>query len=363
MDVQTLPFDPYQRYRLVADLVGKLRTPGQTLQVLDVGGRTALLREFLPDDGVQLVDLEVSEERGLVLGDGSRLPFAAGAFDVVAAFDTLEHVPVDRREPFVAECLRVSRRWVFLAGPYKAPEVEEAESLLRGFLKQKLALEHRYLNEHHQHGLPDRGVVEAQMSAAGWRVASFGHGNLGRWLALMCMEMYMDDDPLLRPTAARFFRFYNRLLYPSDWAPPVYRHVVSATRGDGALPNVEGLLAPPVAPAGSLENIHDLALELLAFDREKDAWRPELARLEGIIREQQQNVEAHAEERLKILALLEETRGAARHAEQEFESARIEIERLVEKIRTRDQQIGALDAELRDRWKSVKRALSPPKRR
>ena len=90
-DVLDLPFDQYQRYRLVMDLLDEVRGDARTLRILDVGGRTALLRSFLPDDEVVLVDVEASDEPGLVLGDGSALPFADGAFDAVLAFDTLEH--------------------------------------------------------------------------------------------------------------------------------------------------------------------------------------------------------------------------------------------------------------------------------
>jgi hypothetical protein len=82
-DVQTLPFDQYQRYRLVADLLGELRGDGPSLEVLDVGGRTALLRSFLTTDRITLVDVEESEEQGLILGDGARQPYQDGAFDVV----------------------------------------------------------------------------------------------------------------------------------------------------------------------------------------------------------------------------------------------------------------------------------------
>ena len=53
-DPLELPFDVYQRYRLVADLLARLRAaaarrdgdPKRRLRVLDVGGRTAVLRGF-----------------------------------------------------------------------------------------------------------------------------------------------------------------------------------------------------------------------------------------------------------------------------------------------------------------------------
>ncbi|MEM8711260.1 MAG: class I SAM-dependent methyltransferase, partial [Planctomycetota bacterium] len=116
--VLDLPFDQYQRYQLVAALLASVRRDGETFHILDVGGRTALLRQFLPGDRIDLVDVDPSDVEGLILGSGAQLPFKDDAFDVVAAFDTLEHVPPDLRGAFVSECARVSRRYVMLAGPY-----------------------------------------------------------------------------------------------------------------------------------------------------------------------------------------------------------------------------------------------------
>ena len=49
IDVLSLPFDQYQRYRLTADILGEIRACASgPLRVLDVGGRTAILRAFLP---------------------------------------------------------------------------------------------------------------------------------------------------------------------------------------------------------------------------------------------------------------------------------------------------------------------------
>ena len=85
IDLLALPFDQYQRYRLVADLVDRVRIDDRPFRILDVGGRTALLRAFLPNDDVALVDVDPSDAEGLVLGDGSKLPYQDGAFEVVAA--------------------------------------------------------------------------------------------------------------------------------------------------------------------------------------------------------------------------------------------------------------------------------------
>ncbi|TAJ21052.1 MAG: SAM-dependent methyltransferase, partial [Planctomycetota bacterium] len=201
-----LPFDQYQRYRLVADIVGRLRPRRARLSILDVGGRTGLLRQFLPAARVTAVDLEpCAGTPRLVLGSGAELPFADQSFDLVCAFDTLEHVPPRLRARFVRECARVSRAWVVLAGPYDSPRVRSAEALLTRFLKEKLALDHRYLAEHADHGLPRRALVEEQLRRAGAKTAALGHANLERWLALMCVSMYLDADPALRGFAPSLY--------------------------------------------------------------------------------------------------------------------------------------------------------------
>lgn len=292
-DLLALPFDQYQRYKLVADVLRDVREPGERLTILDVGGRTALLRAFLPDDRVELVDVDPSDAKGLVLGDGSRLPFRSKSFDAVCAFDTLEHVPVPLRDAFVRSCARVAKRWVVLAGPYQAPAVEDAEKLLQSFLRDKLGIEHRYLEEHRHHGLPDRAQTEALLAEAGARVASVGHGGIERWLALMCAAMYLDHEAALRPLAARIFRFYNGLLHDSDRAEPVYRHAIVAGFDAARLPRFDAQRPPPAAPSGVLERFREVLAELVSFDRARDAWRDERAKLWNVVATLEKDLEGH----------------------------------------------------------------------
>lgn len=292
-DTTRMPFDQYQRYRLVADVLNQVRPDGEILDVLDVGGRTALLRRFLPDDRVELVDVEESDVDGLVIGSGARLPFQDGAFDAVVCFDTLEHVPPNLREAFVDECARVARRWVVIAGPYHTEEVARSEELLQSFLTEKLGEKHRYLEEHRDHGLPDRKTTETQLRAAGARVRSIGHARLDRWLGLMCLSLYMDRDPALRGIASGFHQFYNEALYASDHSKSVYRHAVVAAFGKAALPKAEDLLGPAIAPKDSLKPFDHLVRELLAFDSERDVVRAEWDRLELVNRGLEKDVAEH----------------------------------------------------------------------
>lgn len=273
-DVISMRFDQYQRYRLVADLLESLREGEAPLRVLDVGGRTALLRRFMKDE-VVLVDMEPSDAEGLILGSGSQLPFQDRSFDAVAAFDTLEHVPPEHRDAFVAECVRVTRRHVVLAGPYSAPKVVEAEALLQRFMTEKLGRKHRYLDEHIDYGLPVREATEARMRELGGEVVSIGHANLERWLVCQCVAFYMDYDESLKGLQEAFSTFYNRELYASDHAEPVYRHLVVGAFHGAPLPRAEELLSPPVAPAGTIGAFTELATELMAFDQGREAWHAE----------------------------------------------------------------------------------------
>src|SRR5581483_8493228 len=100
-DLTALPFDQYQRYRILKDAIDALRWQPR-LSVLDVGGSPGTLKAFLPDDWVVVAD--VADQGGLDLyASGLALPFADRAFDVVTACDTLEHVPAAERPAFLAQ--------------------------------------------------------------------------------------------------------------------------------------------------------------------------------------------------------------------------------------------------------------------
>jgi DNA repair exonuclease SbcCD ATPase subunit len=354
-----LPFDQFQRYQLVSEIIEELRPPGTMLRILDVGGRTGLLRSFLPRDRVELVDVEPSYERGLVLGDGCALPFRDRAVDVVCGFDTLEHVPPAQRQAFVRECARVARTHVILAGPYHTARVEQAEQLLARFLREKLAYHHRYLEEHRANGLPDRAEVEAELSARGAQVAALGHGNLERWLTMMCLALYMDLDPALRGLAKRFHAFYNAQVFDRDREEPVYRHAVVAAFGGARLPRMTVVPeARPEALQGEAQVLLGrFATELAAFDREREAWAVERARHRQVAADLEQDLSGHKH----TLAEVEADRGAKTKvvAELELTCARLEQD-LEQEIEERGREAGeaqevrrTLEADLAEHKKTL----------
>ena len=358
-DVLDLPFDQYQRYELVRALLESVRAPGETFQVLDVGGRTALLREFLPKDRVELVDVDPSDVDGLVLGSGAQLPFQSDSVDVVAAFDTLEHVPPALRDAFVAECARVARRYVILAGPYDSPRVAEAEEILLAFLRDRLDWTHRYLEEHRINGLPDAGATRAVLEAAGAKVEMLGHGALDRWLLLMCLELYAEHEPMLRELAGRAYRLYNEHLFRSDHGDDVYRHAVVAVFGDGPAPHLRDALdAPGSAPAGATEVFRELGQELMRYDALRDSYAPEMERLHGVVAALETDRDEHA----KSLAVqghdLVETRKTLETVEHDLGETRLVRDTLQADLEESRVTIAALRAEAEREKAEVKKILA-----
>lgn len=339
-----LPFDQFQRYELVRVLVEDVRRDGETLRILDVGGRTALLREFLPDDRVELVDVVPSDAEGLVLGSGAELPFQDDSFDVVCGFDTLEHVPPPLRRAFVSECARVANRYVMLAGPYDAPRVAEAEQILLDFLKVRLEWEHRYLAEHRENGLPDMDETRSVLEEAGARVEAFGHGALDRWLALMSLELYVEHEHLLRHFAKRVYRFYNEHVFRTDHGPEVYRHAVVAAFGDAPMPSLDSALDPPgSAPAEATGTFADLSREILRYDALRDTYQPEMERLHGVVERAEKNLAGHRETLADVESDLAGHRETVAALRAELESERAATQSMAA---AKDEQIGGLTADL-----------------
>jgi len=359
--VLDLPFDQYQRYRLVADLVRSLGT--ERLKILDVGGRTALLRRFLPEHDVTLVDVRPSDEAGLVLGDGSALPFADGSFDLVCGFDTLEHVPEDRRASFVDECTRVATRWIALSGPYADPDVEEAEALVRGVLSG-MGVRNVHLEEHARHGLPDRQRTEARLRESGAELATFAHGNLSLWLPAISIGFYMDVEPTLRDAARDVHRFINRELYASDHGGHPYRHVVFAARAGAPLPAETGLAAPArsgVSPTRRLiEHVATLGLversratwsaEREQWQRDLELWRSERDELAVENDELRADLDGHRSSLTVVSSDLEAHRRELASARRERDEALVVTERVLRELAefrsVRDEERTTLESEL-----------------
>ncbi|MGD8792226.1 MAG: glycosyltransferase [Anaerolineae bacterium] len=248
IDPLTLPFDQYQRYTAVAQVAEKLGhhlgRPG--LRVLDVGGffRTRRgvgilpLTHFLPRDRVLAVDLVAEAPAGAgagagyLLASGLALPFADGAFDLVASCDTLEHVPAAGRRAFVDELLRVAAHCLVLAAPFDQDATAEAERILYEYSSAQ-GMHNRQLEEHMARGLPSASALRAQIAERGLAAIEFPDGYLPHWLAMMLIK-HTPGQSLEFHLALD--RFYNRHFSPHDRREPAYRRTfIIARQGDESL--------------------------------------------------------------------------------------------------------------------------------
>ncbi len=158
-----LPYDLFERHFVVGRWIADHSARKPNVRVLDVGGRMGLLSQFA-SCAVFSANVDGS---GDVLYDGTRLPFADEAFDIVVAIDTLEHIPRERRLSFVQECLRVSNSAVILAAPFGSPGHAETEARLNALFTQSTGKLHPYLSEHVLYGLPDMEEIRQMVERSG----------------------------------------------------------------------------------------------------------------------------------------------------------------------------------------------------
>jgi GT2 family glycosyltransferase len=189
---ESLPFDLYERYLLTRRLLQRL-WPGsrEPVRILDVGGHSSPLKHLLPNERVVLTDIKPPgtlvpmqlRYDAYVQADATKLPFDDGAFDVVTAHDTLEHIPPPVRAAFLDELVRVSADYLIVNGPVYDPETVRAERVLAR-LQRSLALEENvYLSEHLELGLPARSLIEEALNRHRVPWVVLPNGDLRLWLA------------------------------------------------------------------------------------------------------------------------------------------------------------------------------------
>ncbi len=229
-----LPFDQYQRYNLVREIVGVIRSHAQPerLRLLDVGGyfRTRNGEEilpltfFCPGDEITVVDLNYTPHPHFVQADGRALPFLPSSFDVVVACDTLEHVTPDSREQFVKEMLSASRWFILIAGPFARQDVMLAEAIVLQYT-WLLGLDHPPLRDHRRKGLPKAEELRSLLKAQGVSFFEFPSGYLLDWLLLMMLKQNLLPLPGSEDLHRLFDRFQNLNFCDTDARTPAYRRV------------------------------------------------------------------------------------------------------------------------------------------
>lgn len=235
-----LPFDIYQRYRVIADLVeacsARFGTEGAGL--LDVGGYPGHLAAFLPDRQVTFCDLIEGEidHSPYVRGSASALPFPDNAFPVVSCCDVLEHVPPEGRRGVLDELFRVASQAVVVAGPYDDPGVAEAEKIVADYYQSLWHVEHPWLAEHLELGLPAAEEVIGWAAERDLPAVSLPNGYLHHWTLMMFVNHLTLSLPGFPEMYRHFNKYYNLYFFPESNREPSYRRVIYIQKASGDLP-------------------------------------------------------------------------------------------------------------------------------
>jgi glycosyltransferase involved in cell wall biosynthesis len=252
-----LPFDLYERYALTRRLLPLLWEGRRRLRILDVGGLTSPLKQFVHEHAVFLADPEPPASHtpmalafdGYVRASGTALPFADSSFDLVTAHDTLEHVPPQDRSRFIREAVRVSRGFVVLNQPVHHPDVEEAERRLMGYLRRVRTEDSPFLREHAELGLPTTEDIEAALRETGVPFVDIPNGNVALWLAVSVAKNYILALPDGAAAAEEIDRSFNSLLAHGDHAAPCYRRAYVIAAGSTGAPRLAPAAASLLAEA------------------------------------------------------------------------------------------------------------------
>lgn len=127
------------------------------LDVLEIGPGNGLFRNIVNAYGINIKTLDIDSELNPdYLGQADAAPFMDKSFDVVCAFQVLEHMPFEKSKRALAECCRMARRAVVISLPdaktswpftLTIPKIGQLRLVLsRPFFKPKL---HTFDGEHY----------------------------------------------------------------------------------------------------------------------------------------------------------------------------------------------------------------------
>jgi len=220
----SLSFDEYQRYKFVSELIAKLG--GRT--ILDVGGGAGVVRRFLKDREILVLDIN----QGDVIGDGAALPFREGSFDGVISVDALQYVPPKKREEFLSELIRVARRYVIITSPFAEPTMLKAEKECNQFYRKLYGEDYYWLKDGVNEGLPEFTQVEEIVGKH--QVEIYDNGSLRLWVVMLKLHFLIKRSVLLYPLSFVLNGIYSGIVYKlMKYQTPSVRQVVLARLGGG----------------------------------------------------------------------------------------------------------------------------------
>ena len=120
--LNSISHNKYFRYVTLASEIKEI-SEDKSASILDVGGGSGELAQFLPEFAYCLAEPSVNGISGL------DLPFKENSFDFVVACHVLEHIPKEEREQFLNQLMSKARKGLVLLNPFKVPGTKVKERL------------------------------------------------------------------------------------------------------------------------------------------------------------------------------------------------------------------------------------------
>ena len=125
--------------------------------ILEIGVGNGFVSKYLKQRGFDIITLDIDRRLSPdVAGSVLHIPFSDEAFDVVACYELLEHLPYENFEKAISEIFRVSRSCALLSLPdtnrvyrlyVQIPKIGELKKLISFPRLRKLA--HNFDSQHH----------------------------------------------------------------------------------------------------------------------------------------------------------------------------------------------------------------------
>ena len=212
------------RYLIMANILSMLGNP-KDMKILDVGGKKGLLRKF-PGFTPTIIDIEDSDEPDFVKGSALSMPFKDGQFDYSISCDVLEHIPHADREKFVNEKLRVSNKGIIICAPFNSGTNELLETEMNNYYHQLTGLQHRWLREHIDNGLPSEQEVESLLRKQKINFVKFRHFSAICWREIVKQHLLhsaFSDNKLLEESVYKTYENYYKNMCNVDFSEDGYR--------------------------------------------------------------------------------------------------------------------------------------------
>ena len=221
--LEDLPFDMYQRYNLISEIIEKISV-GKKLKILDVGGHPGIISEFLPNHDCIITDLLEVKQKQFVKSSGLLLPFKNKSFDLVISTDVLEHIDPKNRNVFLDEIHRVSKDYLIVGAPFWSKEVEQAEKESVNYINTQLRSFSPYLDEHAEFGIPKIELITEFSENKEMFMKQYHNGYLPNWLSMQKLvhKISRIDEKLYHIVN----EFYNKHFYEDDNSSPSYRKII-----------------------------------------------------------------------------------------------------------------------------------------